>query len=74
MSKLTQSSTWQALQSHFDEIRDMHMRDMFANDPKRFNRFSLQLDDLLFDYSKNRITEKTITLLCQLAQECDVPG
>jgi glucose-6-phosphate isomerase len=74
MSKLTQSKTWQALQSHYEEVRDLHMREMFDNDPARFMRFSLQLDDMLFDYSKNRITEKTMELLCQLARDCDVPG
>jgi len=73
MSKLTQSTAWQALQSHFEEIRDLHMRDLFAEDPDRFNRFSLQLDDLLFDFSKNRITDKTVKLLCQLAEDCKVP-
>jgi glucose-6-phosphate isomerase len=74
MSKLTQSATWQALQSHFEEIRNLHMRDMFQEDTDRFNRFSLQLDDLLLDYSKNRITAKTMELLHQLAEACEVPA
>jgi len=74
MSKLTQSTAWQALQSHFEEIRDLHMRDLFAEDPERFSRFSLQLDDLLLDFSKNRITDKTVKLLCQLAEDCQVPA
>lgn len=74
MSKLTQSAAWQALQSHFEEIRELHMRDLFAADPERFSRFSLQLDDLLFDFSKNRITDETIKLLCRLAEDCEVPA
>ncbi len=74
MSKLTQSATWQALQSHFEAIRELHMRDLFADDPERFSRFSLQLDDLLFDFSKNRITDETIKRLCALAEECEVPA
>ena len=47
----------------------MHMRDLFAADPQRFERFSLTFNDILFDYSKNRITEKTLGLLVQLAEE-----
>lgn len=74
MSKLTTSAPWQALQAHFEQIRSMHMRQLFSEDPERFDRFSLQFDDLLLDYSKNRITGKTIDLLMQLARECDVPG
>lgn len=47
----------------------VHMRDLFAQDPRRFNKFSLRLNDILFDYSKNRITEKTMSLLFDLARE-----
>jgi glucose-6-phosphate isomerase len=50
------------------------MRDLFAEDPGRFQRFSLFLDDILFDYSKNRITPQTITLLLDLARQCDLEG
>jgi len=74
MSKLTTSTTWQALQAHFEQIRGLHMRQLFSEDPERFTRFSLRLDDFLLDYSKNRITDKTIELLMQLARESDVPG
>ena len=74
MSKLTTSAPWQALQTHFEQIHGLHMRQLFSDDPGRFSRFSLQLDDLLLDYSKNRITDQTIELLMQLARECDVPG
>ena len=66
--------TWQALQAHFEEIRDLHMRDLFDEDPQRFRRFSLTLNDILFDYSKNRITQESIDLLLELARECDVEG
>lgn len=45
------------------------MRDLFANDPQRFNRFSLKFNDILFDYSKNRITEETLSLLIELAEK-----
>jgi len=67
-----QKPAWQALQSHFEEIKDEHMRDMFEQDPNRFGRFSLTLNDILFDYSKNRISRKSMDLLLDLARECDV--
>lgn len=60
---------WQALQQHYREIADFHMRDGFVADPRRFQRFSLYLGDLLFDFSKNRITEQTMTLLFELARQ-----
>jgi len=67
-----QKPAWQALQSHYEEIKDEHMRDMFEQDPNRFGRFSLTLNDILFDYSKNRISRKSMDLLLDLARECDV--
>lgn len=72
MSKLTQSNIWQQLVAHQKEIEPLHMRDMFRNDPQRFDKFSLQFKDILLDYSKNRITEKTLELLLELARECKV--
>jgi glucose-6-phosphate isomerase len=61
---------WQALCSHFEQTKMIHMRDMFAEDTERFNKFSIKHDDLLFDYSKNRINETTIKLLTDLANAC----
>jgi len=72
MPKLTDSAIWRTLQTHFEQIKPVHMRDMFADDPGRFERFSLHFDDFLLDYSKNRINEETIKLLCELANECDL--
>ncbi|QKT04538.1 glucose-6-phosphate isomerase [Ectothiorhodospiraceae bacterium 2226] len=72
-ASLTQRPAWQALQDHYRELCEMHMRELFARDPERFARFSLRLDDLLLDYSKNRITEHTLTLLLRLAEECELP-
>ncbi len=69
MSQLTTSPAWLALTAHRQEMADVQMRDLFIQDPQRFARFSLQFHDLLFDYAKNRITEKTITLLLGLAQQ-----
>lgn len=65
--KLTNTAEWQALSKHYDTIKTQHMRDMFAADPARFEKFSLQLEDMLVDYSKHRITEETMRLLFDLA-------
>ena len=72
MSKLTESASWKALKAHVEEMREVHMRDQFATDPDRFNRFSLEAAGILLDYSKNRITEPTMQLLHQLARDCKV--
>src|SRR3989338_2592310 len=74
MSKLTSSMAWQALKAHHATIEPLHMRNMFRDDPARFDKFSLQLDCLLFDYSKNRINEETIRLLIALAKQAELPA
>ena len=61
--------TWKALAAHKKEIERAHLRDLFAKDPKRADRFKLQAAGLFLDYSKNRISEKTIKLLLQLAEQ-----
>ena len=68
----TQAPAWKALRSHHDEVADAQMRDLFRDDPDRASRFSLTLGDLLFDFSKNRITDRTLSLLIQLCEECGV--
>ncbi len=72
MSHLTELPAWQALTQHYQEVASLHMRDLFSADPKRFDKFSLRLGDILFDYSKNRITEKTMQLLFDLARQADL--
>jgi glucose-6-phosphate isomerase len=72
MKNLTASPAWLALQNHYQEMASIHMRDLFARDPQRFERFSLRLGDILFDYSKNRITGETIFLLLTLAHQADL--
>jgi len=62
------------LKAHQASMDGLHMRDLFASDPQRFERFSLQVGDLLLDYSKNRITAETMSLLVQLAEAADVAG
>ena len=69
MSDLTQLDSWLALAKHYDEIKDVHMREMFDADAERFEKYSLQINDILYDYSKNRITDETIGLLMQLARD-----
>jgi glucose-6-phosphate isomerase len=74
MSTLTSSAAWKALEAHQQEMANVHMRDLFAQDPQRFSKFSLQFQDVLLDYSKNRITEKTMQLLRDLARQADLKG
>ena len=66
----TKTQAWKALQTHRDELEGVHMRDLFAKNPKRFDEFSVLFEDLLFDYSKNLLTGKTMELLLDLAGEC----
>ncbi|HAI4276757.1 TPA: glucose-6-phosphate isomerase [Escherichia coli] len=71
----TQTAAWQALQKHFDEMKDVTIADLFAKDGDRFSKFSATFDDqILVDYSKNRITEETLAKLQDLAKECDLAG
>lgn len=74
MSALTESKSWLALTKHYTEIKHIHMRDMFDGDPNRFDKYSLELNDILYDFSKNRIDDETLTLLLQMASEVDLPG
>ena len=71
---LTQSAAWKDLQEHYSRISDHHMRDWFNEDPNRFDTFQLEAAGLTLDYSKNRITEDTMSLLLSLAREQDLPA
>ncbi|GAB3533302.1 glucose-6-phosphate isomerase [Pontibacter brevis] len=70
----TQAKAWQKLEKHYQEIAPKHLRELFEQDPQRFEKFSLQLEDMLFDLSKNRITEETLSLLTELAEETELPA
>ena len=72
MPSPTQTAAWQALKEERRAWNTLHLRELFAKDKKRFERFSLQLDDLLLDYSKNLIRPRTLKLLLKLAQETGV--
>src|SRR5262245_31428268 len=71
-SPLTSSPAWQALSKHRDAMSSVHMRDLFAQDPGRFARFSLEAIGIFLDYSKHRITEETMKLLFSLARQVEV--
>ncbi|MBU1002299.1 MAG: glucose-6-phosphate isomerase [Proteobacteria bacterium] len=73
MSALTASPQWKALEGHYLELERLHLRELFKDDPHRFEKFSLTQGDLLLDYSKNRINEKTMGLLMDLARSSEVP-
>jgi len=68
-ASLTSRPTWKDLESHFDKIKDVHLRRLFADDPKRGERLAVEAEGLYLDYSKNRITDETIRLLLKLAEE-----
>jgi len=67
MKKLTELQQWDALTLHHSKIASQHMRDWFQEDSTRFSRFSLQVDNLFLDYSRNRVNATTLNLLCELA-------
>jgi glucose-6-phosphate isomerase len=69
MSDLTATPAWQALTAHYAQVKDLHLRALFAEDPDRATRFSAEGAGLFLDYSKNRITDETLRLLLQLAEE-----
>lgn len=66
----TETAAYKYLSNHYIDIAPQHLRDLFAEDPKRFDKFSIAFGDILFDYSKNRINDTTKALLLQLAREC----
>ncbi len=68
----TQSKSWRKLSEHFEEIKNTHMKDLFEKDPDRAKDFSIKWDDFFVDYSKNRVTKKTLNLLLDLANEIDL--
>ena len=66
------TAAWKKLEEHYKEIKQVSLQELFENDPKRFDKFSCCTKDLVLDYSKNRITQKTIELLIDLAKECQL--
>ena len=70
MPNLTQRATWQALTAHYRQVKDLHLRQLFADDSKRGERLAVEAGGLYLDYSKNRVTDETIRLLVALAEDC----
>lgn len=70
--KPQRTEVWKKLNTHYKKIKDVEIKELFAEDPDRFRKFSLQLEDILVDYSKNRITAKTLSLLEELAQQSEL--
>jgi glucose-6-phosphate isomerase len=71
---LTQRPAWKALEAHYQQLRNLHLRQLFADDPKRGERLTLDAVGIYFDYSKNRVTDETLRLLVRLAEECGLCG
>jgi glucose-6-phosphate isomerase len=70
VTPLRQRPAWKALERHYDEIRGVHLRELFADDPTRGERLAAEGAGLYLDFSKNRITDETLALLVRLAEEC----
>jgi len=73
LAPLRQRPAWGALERHFTELRDVHLRDLFAADPGRGERMTAEAAGLYLDYSKNRVTDETLRLLRELAEESGLP-
>jgi glucose-6-phosphate isomerase len=71
---LTKRKAWKALQAHYKQVRELHLRDLFADDPQRGQRMTAEAIGLFLDYSKNRVTDDTVKLLLQLAEESGLRG
>jgi glucose-6-phosphate isomerase len=71
---LTQRPAWQALNEHFQQVRTLHLRKLFNDDPRRGERFTLDVVGIYLDYSKNRVTAETLRLLLQLAESVGLRG
>ena len=69
MAPLTERPAWKALEAHYQQVRELHLRELFADDPGRGERMTAEAVGLYLDYSKNRITDETLRLLVQLAEE-----
>jgi glucose-6-phosphate isomerase len=69
-ASVDQSKAWKSLVSHSLELKELHLRDLFKEDPKRGEKMTVEAEGIYLDYSKNRVTNETITLLLELAEEC----
>src|SRR5580658_4367844 len=72
MSPLPQLPAWKALEAHYQKIKDVHLRQLFADDPQRGEKLTLEALGVFLDYSKNRVNDETLKLLLQLAEESNL--
>ena len=68
----TSTDSWKKLQSHFENLKPHHLKSLFDSNPNRANDLTIQWDDFYVDYSKNRITQSTIDLFLELAEEMEL--
>ena len=68
--EVNKSRAWKKLANHYKKMRDVEMRGLFRKDPQRAERYTINLDSMMLDYSKNRITDRTMAYLLALAKEC----
>src|SRR5262245_23165881 len=73
-TSLRELPAWRALEAHYPQVRDRHLRDLFAEDPGRGERLTAEAAGLYLDYSKHRVTDETLKLLVRLAEESDLRG
>ena len=66
----TETAAWKELQQHFEEMKNVHIKDLFLDDKERFSKYSYTVPEIICDFSKNIISDTTLRLLLQLAQEC----
>lgn len=69
----TETKAWSKLQEHFKEMKKVQVKELFKEDPNRFKKYSFCVPEIVCDFSKNRVTEKTMQLLQELAYECELP-
>jgi glucose-6-phosphate isomerase len=74
IAPLTERPAWRALQAHYEKVRGLHLRSLFAEDPGRGERLAAEAEGIYLDYSKHRVTDETLRLLVQLAQESGLRG
>src|SRR6266481_1459551 len=73
VSPAVERPAWKALEAHYKKVRKLHLRKLFKEDPTRGERLTAEAMGIFLDYSKNRITDETLKLLVQLAQQCELP-
>src|SRR5260370_1109531 len=74
VTPLPERPAWKALEAHYQKIKPLHLRNLFADDPKRGERMTTEAVGIYLDYSKNRLTDETFKLLLRLAEESDLRG